>query len=351
MSFLETTYYGNSGQAWLTALGVAALVCAAVWVMKAVLLRRISRLAARTRTPIDDLAIHVLRGTQTFFVVILALYATTHILELPERLAHLAPKVAVLGLLLQVAFWGSRALSFVTERYADARLEKDPAGATTVAAMTFMGRLLLWTLVLLLALDNLGVRITTLVAGLGIGGIAVALAVQNILGDLFASLSIVFDRPFVIGDFIVVGDLMGNVEHIGLKTTRIRSLSGEQLVFSNKDLLQSRIHNYKQMQERRIVFSVGVVYQTAAEKLAQIPGILQEIIEQQVHARFERAHFKEYGDSALGFEIVYWVTSPDYNTYMDVQQSINLAIFAAFAREGIEFAYPTRTVILAKDDA
>jgi small-conductance mechanosensitive channel len=351
MGFLDAIYCGNSGRVWLTAAGLAALVCVAMWVLRTVLLQRLGRLAERTSTPIDDLAVHVLHGTRTFFVVILALYATTHVLTLPDKLARLAPKIVVLGLLLQVALWGTRALGFATERYARARRDQDPAGATTVAAITFIGRLVLWALVLLLALDNLGIRITTLVAGLGIGGIAVALAVQNILGDLFASLSIVLDRPFVIGDFIVVDDHMGSVEHIGLKTTRIRSLSGEQLVFSNTDLLMSRIRNYKRMQERRIVFSLGVVYQTPAEKLARIPGMLRELIEQQQQVRFDRAHFKEYGDWALQFEIVYWVTNPDYNVYMDIQQSINLAIFRAFEGEGIEFAYPTRTVYVAREDA
>jgi len=351
MSFLETTYFGNSGQAWLSALGVAVLICAGMWVLKAVLLRHFSGLAARTKTSVDDLMVHILRGTRSFFAIILALYAASQILTLSDKLAHLVPKVVVLGVLLQVGFWGNRALGFAMERYARARMAQDPGGATTTAALIFVGRLLLWTLVLLLALDNFGVRITTLLAGLGIGGIAVALAVQNILGDLFASMSIVLDQPFVLGDFIVVGDLMGNVEHIGIKTTRIRSLSGEQLVFSNADLLQSRIRNYKRMQERRIVFSLGVVYQTPAEKLARIPGMVRAIIEQQEQTRFDRAHFKNYGDFALGFEIVYWVTNPDYNVYMDIQQSINLAIYSAFAREGIEFAYPTQMVYVAKEEA
>ena len=207
-----------------------------------------------------------------------------------------------------------------------------------------MARLILWVIVLLLVLDNLGVNITGLVAGLGIGGIAVALALQNILGDLFASLSIVLDKPFVIGDFVVVDTLSGTVEHIGLKTTRIRSLSGEQLIFSNNDLLKSRIRNYKRMSERRIVFSFGVVYQTPLEKLKAVKEIVGDIIEKVENARFDRVHFKEYGDSALNFEVVYFVSTPDFNIYMDVQEVINLEIFRRFQEEGIEFAYPTSTV-------
>jgi small-conductance mechanosensitive channel len=224
--------------------------------------------------------------------------------------------------------------------------QEDPAGATTLTALTVLARIGLWAALLLLALDNVGIDITTLVAGLGIGGVAIALATQNILGDLFASLSIVLDKPFVVGDFIIVGDLLGTVEHVGLKTTRVRSLSGEQLVFSNADLLGSRIRNYKRMVERRIVFSLGVTYQTSEEQLASIPGMLRGIIAAEPGVRFDRAHFKEYGDSALTFEVVYFVLDPDYNVYMDTQERINFAIFRRFAGDGIDFAYPTRTVHL-----
>jgi small-conductance mechanosensitive channel len=193
------------------------------------------------------------------------------------------------------------------------------------------------------------VKITTLVASLGIGGIAVAMALQNILGDIFASLSILLDKPFVVGDFIIVETHMGTVEYIGLKTTRIRSLSGEQLVFSNSDLLKSRIRNYKRMAERRVVFSIGVVYQTDHDTLKKIPDLIRKIIEDQDQVRFDRSHFQGYGEFSLNFETVYYVLSPDYNRYMDVQQAINLAIFRQFETLNIGFAYPTQTVFL-KDD-
>jgi small-conductance mechanosensitive channel len=156
------------------------------------------------------------------------------------------------------------------------------------------------------------------------------------------------DRPFVIGDFIIVGEHLGTVEHIGIKTTRVRSLSGEQLVFSNADLLASRIRNYKRMFERRVVFSIGVVYQTPYEKLKKIPALIQEIIEGQEQVRFDRAHFREYAPYSLDFEIVYWVKDPDYNIYMNIQQAINLAIFQQFEKEGIEFAYPTQSLYISK---
>jgi small-conductance mechanosensitive channel len=229
------------------------------------------------------------------------------------------------------------------------RLETDPASVTTVSALGFVGKLVLWLVILLLALDNLGVDITGLIAGLGIGGIAIALAVQNILGDLFASLSIVLDKPFVIGDFIIVDNYLGTMEYIGLKTTRLKSLSGEQLVFSNSDLLTSGIRNFKRMYERRVVFTIEVVYQTPVEKLAAIPKMIREIIEKQEHTRFDRAHFKEYGPSSLDYEIVYYVRKPEYNVYMDIQQAINLEIFRRFEQEGIEFAYPTQTLFIQKE--
>jgi len=178
--------------------------------------------------------------------------------------------------------------------------------------------------------------------------VAVALALQNVLGDVFASLSIVLDKPFVLGDFLIMGEYVGSVENIGLKTTRIRSLSGEQLVFSNNDLLNSRIRNYGRLLERRILFTIGVTYQTPREQVVQIPEMIRKAVEDQERARFDRSHFKSYGDFALIFETVYFVLGPEYNLYMDIQQAINLSIHAQFEEEGIEFAYPTQTLLLVK---
>lgn len=208
-----------------------------------------------------------------------------------------------------------------------------------------------YAIILLLALQNLGVNVTSLIAGLGIGGIAVALAIQNLLGDLFASLTISLDKPFVAGDFIIVGDEKGTVEQIGLKTTRVRSLSGEQLVFGNADLLSSRIRNYKRMNERRVVFGFGVVYATPPETLEQINTLVRSIVESQPNVRFDRCHFHRFGVSSLDFEVVYSINSPDYNTHMDVQQAIHLAIARAFIARGIEFAYPTQTLYIARGPA
>ncbi len=215
---------------------------------------------------------------------------------------------------------------------------------SALGLISFATRLVIWSLAFVVLLSNLGVDVTALVAGLGIGGVAVAFALQNILSDLFASLSIVLDRPFEVGDFIIVGDVQGNVEHIGVKTTKIRSLSGEQILLANSDLLGSRIRNFKRMRERRVVFNVGIVYETPREKVAQVPTWIKDIILTDPLARYDRAHFRSFGDFSLNIEVVYFVLSAEFLIYMETQQSMNLKIMDKFAAEGVEFAYPTQVV-------
>jgi small-conductance mechanosensitive channel len=293
-----------------------------------------------------------LAGATRLWVLLPALiYAAALPLELPPRLERVAALGAVVALLAQGGLWASRVLgAWLERRFRDART-RDPDGATTLKLIGYAAQAALWLLVALLALDQLGFDVTALIAGLGIGGVALALAVQNILGDLFACAAIALDKPFVVGDFIVVEGLRGTVESVGLKTTRVRSLDGELLVFSNADLLKSRVRNFKRMRERRIQFGVGVTYGTPAEKVRRIPAWLREAVEAQAKTRFDRAHFKAYGDSALEFEVVYFVLEPDYNVYMDVQQSLNLAIYERFAGEGVEFAFPTRTLFVKTESS
>ena len=288
----------------------------------------------------------VVRRTKFLFLLILALFIATVVMKIPAKTADTLNIVVIVTALIQMALWALVGLQVAIEEYRKQQLAKDPASVTTLNILNFIGKILIWSIVFLLILDNLGVNITALVAGLGVGGIAVALALQTILGDLFASLSIVLDKPFVVGDFLIVADLMGAVEYVGLKTTRLRSLSGEQLVFSNSDLLNSRIRNYGRMFERRVVFKIGVTYQTPRETLIKIPIIIREAIEQQDMTRFDRSHFMEYGNSALVFESVYYVLGSDYNIYMDIQQAINLRIHERFEEEDIEFAYPTQTLFI-----
>lgn len=342
-SLLEQTFLANTLEAWLVAAGVAAAVLVILSTLHRLLARWIPGLTASTRTAWDDFLAQLLLRTPVWLALVLAIYAASLLLTLPARMSHWIGTIVLILLLFQVALWGNAIISFWIRRYKEEHLGDDAASVTTANALSFVARLVLFTLVLVLALDNIpGVEVTALIASLGIGGIAVALAVQNILADLLASLSITLDKPFMIGDHIVVGDYAGTVEHIGLKTTRVRSIQGEQLIFANSDLLTSRIQNYKRMRERRITFSLDIAYETPYAKLVAVPEMLRDIVEAQPHTRFDRAHFKKYTPSALSFEVVYYVLEPDYQLYMDTQQAINLAIFERFEDEGIRFAYPTR---------
>jgi small-conductance mechanosensitive channel len=346
---LDQVFYGNTLRTILLALGAAALAYVALRLVRAGLLKSLKRLSRRTRVHVDDYAVEVIRATRGWFLVAVALWAGTLVLDLSPHDRTLLGSLLVLALLLQIAIWGRVAIRVYVSGHIAARVDEDAAIVTTMRTIGFLATVALWAVLLLMAFDTVGVDITALVAGFGIGGVAVALAVQNILGDLFASLSIVLDKPFVYGDFIVVGDFAGSVEHVGLKTTRLRSVDGEQLIFSNSDLLQSRIRNYKRMQERRVVATIGVVYGIDADTLQRIPGILREIVEAQPDVRFDRAHFRSFGASSLDVEFVYYVLGPEYGLFMDRQQEINLQIFRRFNAEGIGFAYPTQTLFLARE--
>ncbi len=344
LEYLDQTFFGNPGKTWLFAVGVGVAVFILLRLFEQFLVVWIERLTKRTKTKWDDLFVHSLRNTKLLFLAIVAIQVGAVFLELPDNVRTALWQVVMIAFLLQVGIWVSSGLMYWLRSYRED--QDDPGSVMTMNALGFLARLALWSIVLLLILDNLGVNITALVAGLGIGGIAIGLAVQNILGDLFASLSIVLDKPFVLGDFVIVDDLMGTVESIGIKTTRVRSISGEQLVFSNADLLDSRIRNYGRMYKRRVVFTLGVTYGTSKEKLEKIPMIVREAIEAQDKAKFDRSHFASYGDFSLNFETVYFVMDSDYNLYMDIQQAINFAVYQRFADEGIEFAFPTQTLFL-----
>lgn len=340
--------FDNDLLAWAIAVGIGAAVALLLFAARRLLVRRLERFAASTTTYLDDLAAMVLSATNPLFIVLMGAYAGSHWLVLPEKTSSVLARVAIAVALVQVARWGDVGVHGWLRHYRARRHAHDAASTTSTAALGFVARAAIWLVIILMILDNFGVNITTLVASLGIGGIAVALALQNILGDLFSSLSIVLDKPFEVGDFITVDDIAGTVEHVGLKTTRIRGLGGEQVVFSNSDLLQSRIRNYKRMQTRRIVFGIGVTYEIGKRQLLMVPDILREAVTAQPQVAFDRAHFKSYGASSIDFEVVYNVQVPDYGVYMDVQQAINVVIFERFADEGIEFAYPTQTVYLSR---
>ena len=338
MKLLYQAWYANS----LSDFGLAALVLAALLLCLAALRHGGRRVlcALAGDTAATSIALKVLAATRLWLLSPLATYGAASALELPPKLDHGIELMAAVALMLQSALWINCLLKLWLARSIEQRRAVDSEGATVLSLLAFAARLVVWTLTLLLILNHLNFNITALVTGLGIGGVAVALAVQNVLGDLFASLSIILDQPFVLGDFIIVGDCLGSVEHIGLKTTRLRSLGGELIVFSNADLLKSRIRNYKRMFERRVVFTLGLAYDSSEEQLRQLAEALRRIVEAQRSVRFERAHFKEFGEQALSFEVAYYVLSADYTLYMDIQQAINLAIFRYVRQERMAFALP-----------
>lgn len=312
-------------------------------------LNRLRVLAEKTSTTLDDFAITIFRKMllPLAYYGIFYLGTTTLVLSpLLEKLVHIGGVVLLTFLAIQFVIAISR---YGIETYVE-KQGRDAAQEHAVAGFLTLIRVIAWILGAVFLLDNLGFRISTVVAGLGISGIAVALAAQAILGDLFAYITIMFDRPFEIGDFIIVGDSMGVVQYLGIKSTRLSSLGGEQIIVSNKDLTDSRVRNYKRMERRRVLFRLGVVYQTRLEQLTEIPDLLREILSTVEDTVFDRAHFASYGDSSLVFEVVYYVIGNDYTKYMDVQQRINYRIYEEFEARKIEFAYPTQTLFLQKGD-
>jgi len=308
---------------------------------------RMRKMAAHTTNRVDDTVVEVLSSTNRWLMLLAALLIGVGMLDLNDRWNARVGQLWFVAVALQLGLWLTRAISIGLRRYQE---RHSTAGMTQAGAsatlMSWALRTVLWTVVLLAMLSNVGVNITAFVASLGVGGIAVALAVQNILGDLFASLSIAVDKPFEVGDFIGIDSFVGTVQFIGLKTTRIRSLNGEQIIISNTDLLKQVVKNYKRMEERRIVFKFGVTYSTSPEQAEAIPGILKRLVESNDTLRFDRAHFQGFGDSSLDYEVVYIVKEPGYNTYMDAQQTLNLQLMRELAALGVDFAFPTRTVYL-----
>lgn len=318
------------------------------WILRTVVLVRVKVIADRIPGAFDDVVVEAVRGIRAWVYTVAALYISIQYFTLPELLDQF-----LTGIFLFVIVWQIIEIATVFLKYfVSTYLEKDedgdgiidPNAATASHMVTLIARIILWSLGALFVLSNLGIEVGSLLAGLGIGGIAIAFALQGVLGDLFASFSLYFDKPFRIGDFIVIGDDLGTVEKIGIKTTRIQTLQGEELVVSNAELTSARVQNFKKMQERRISTQFGILYETTQEQVKAVPGIVTRIFETIDDARLDRVHFTSFGDSALIFEVVYYVNSPDYTVYLDVQQAFNFDLMERFAELGIEFAYPTQTI-------
>ncbi len=342
--------FQNEPLSWLMAVLIAAAVYLALVTARRIVRRYHTRLKATPKEEILEIPLEVLSRTTSISFVIWSVYAGLQALSYSSKLARIVDSVITIALFWQAGIWAVTAVGAWLDRKRRRSMQVDRAMVGSLGIIGFIINVVIWSLVLMLTLDNLGVDITALVAGLGIGGIAVALAVQNILGDLFASLSITLDRPFVVGDFLIVGDFLGSVEYIGIKSTRLRSLSGEQIVMSNADLLGSRVRNFGRMAERRVVFTNSFRYETPLEKIERIPALIKEIIQALPETRFDRSHFMRHGPTALDFETVYYVLSPDYNKYMDIQQAINVRLHREIEAMGVKFAVPVQRLLIEEGD-
>jgi small-conductance mechanosensitive channel len=330
---------------WLLAGMVGIAVWAGLWIVRRLITTRFQKhSAAQHRLPIRLIG-YLIGNTRQFLFFAVALYAAAAGLALPDRVHHIVSNLVLILVLMQVGLWAGRAVRYYLEMK---ELERgaDRAFAGSLDIINFVARMLIWSLLILVALDNLGINITALLAGLGVGGVAVALALQNVLGDLFASLSIALDKPFVVGDNLVIDTFTGTVEHIGIKTTRLRSETGEQIILSNADMLRSRVRNFGRMQEQRSLTTIRVTYGTPAETLRGIPKMLESVVREQANARFDRCHLKTLGESALQFELSYFVQQPSVNPLLDLQQAVNFRIIDEFQRLGVEFAYPAQVVMV-----
>lgn len=344
--WLNQRFFNNSVQDYIIVIGIVILGSILLKILRYVVIGRMKAWSAKTSGTLDDFLVSILEKSAMPVLYIGLIYAALRYLRLPTlliRILHDSTTVIVAVFVIRVinASMVYGLTSFLKSRHPGDGKEKEVRGMLVI----FKG--LIWILGVVFLMENLGYNVTTVLTGLGIGGVAIALAAQAVLGDLFAYFVIFFDRPFEVGDFIIVGDKAGTVDHVGIKTTRIRSLSGEEIIISNKDLTDSRVHNYKRMETRRIVFRVGVTYDTSPEKLEQIPAIVQQIITAIPQTRFDRAHFATLAGSDLEFEVVYFMLTSDYTAYMDAQQQINLSLYRSFRDQGIDFAFPTQTVYLA----
>ncbi|HEN8798404.1 mechanosensitive ion channel family protein [Pseudomonas sp. CM25] len=342
--FTDNTLFGISILNLLLALTVSVVTFLVARAAISFVQRRVRRWSEHDGVLSQVLA-KVLAGTSNFLLFLASLLVGLSMLDLPERWLTRVGSLWFVVAALQIGLWANRAIGLGLSRYFARHGGDGLNQGSALATLSAWGaRVLLWSVVVLAMLSNLGVNITAFVASLGVGGIAVALAVQNILGDLFASLSIAVDKPFEVGDFIVIGPLAGTVEHVGLKTTRIRSLGGEQIVMANASMIGSTIQNYKRLHERRIVFEFGLSYDTPTEAVKKAPGIVEEAIKAQDQVRFDRAHLRGFGKEALEFECVYIVKDPGYNLYMDIQQAINFRLLERFGKVGAKFAVPVRAI-------
>ncbi len=346
--FFDKVYYGNTLMDYLISIAIFILSLLVIFIVKNVIIRKLKQLVDKSATNLDNLIVDLIERKIVPFLYLGTFYFSMQGLKMAPAVQKVFTVSISLLLTILIVRAASVLISVILEqRWASS--DKNISRRNAFRSLLTGIQIVMWAIAVVMLLDNFGVNISTLVTGLGIGGIAIAIASQAVLGDLFSYFTIIFDRPFEIGDFIIVGDRMGTVEHIGMKSTRVRSLSGEQLVFRNTDLTDSRISNYKRMENRRVVFSIGVTYDTNIDSLKEIPSKIKTIIDSIPLTKFDRSHFSAFGSSSLTIETVYNVKSADYNTYMDIHQQINFRILEEFKAMGVQFALPTQILHIVPD--
>ncbi len=346
--FWSLQFLGNTLADYSIALVFFFAALLILKIFKFVIVKKLESLSKKTKNTLDDVIVGAIDSIGWPFYFLVSLYIAVQYIDVLKVIDSVLYYLLIIIITFYAARLVQKLIVLSAEFVAKKQGDKD---AEAPAIMMFIGRFvqgIIWIIVIILMLDNLGYKISTLLAGVGIGGIAIAFALQNVLSDLFASVSIYFDKPFKVGDYIVIGSDNGTVEKIGMKSTRIKTLQGQELIISNKELTESRINNFKKMKKRRVVFQFGVTYDTKSSTLKKIPKMIKEIIKNIDKADIDRVHFKEFADSSLLFEVVYYVTNQDYTQYMNIQQKVNYAIKTAFDKEHIEMAFPTQTIYVKK---
>ena len=346
-SVLAHSFFGNSIKEYFVAIVIFFIIFVGLKLFKKVFIVRLRKIATKTKTDVDDLIVDMLEAIGNLFFFFVALYFASLSLSLPQVLKNSINEIIVIVVTVYTILAIQRIVDYAVNKYIKKASVKD-SRVNSIKLLAKFGKVTIWIIAVILILSNLGYNVSTLIAGLGIGGVAVAFALQNILSDIFSSFSIHFDKPFEVGDFITVGNDSGTVKKIGIKSTRLEVLQGEELVISNKELTEKRIHNYKKMKKRRVVFSVGITYDTGAKQLRKVPDLIRKIFDEVDKVTLDRVNFKEFGDSELSFEIVYYINSDNYSVYMDTQQEINFRIYEEFAKHKLSMAYPTQTIYLKK---
>ena len=345
---LDLQYLGNSVTDYLYAALIFALTFTALYLLRGIIFHKLKVLALKTKTDLDDFFVNLLSKIKAPEYQLIALYAAIHNLNTNALFNKILTYTVLIVITYRITDIAIHVMTYWFNKLLNKKGMDNSSSLTIITSLKVVLQIILWSAAVAFVLSNMGINVSAVITGLGIGGIAIALAAQNILGDLFNFFVILLDRPFKIGDFIITGDILGCIEHIGLKSTKIRSLSGELIIISNTNLLSAKISNYKHMEKRRVVFKVGVIYQTTLEQLKKIPDMIKAIIEKTDQIVFDRGNLSEFGDSSIDFEFVYYVQDGDYNIHMKQKEEVFINIVELFEKKGIEFAYPTQTLFLNK---